>query len=338
MDRRRILVASDSFKGTYSSLEVAQLVKENLSEDEYEVDVMEVSDGGEGFCHALTEALGGEYVSLHVHDPLMRTIASSYGIKDETAIIEIAKASGLTLLQPHEYDPWNASSFGTGELLVHAIRKGCRKFIVGLGGSATSDCGRGMLEALCDIPEIQDCEFLIASDVQNPLCGPQGAARVFAPQKGADQALVERLEERTLMLGRELERNCGKNLMNTPGAGAAGGLGAAFLSLYNSHIQSGIDLVLDAQHFEERVRKADLVLTGEGRIDSQTLLGKAPYRIALRAAQVHVPCVALYGQMTLSPEEQAQSPWSGFHPVGQIGNFSTALHALFLPPYQSKTR
>lgn len=321
MRKKRILVASDSFKGTYSSLQVAKLVEEKLSKDEYEVDAMEVSDGGEGFCHALTEAVGGQYIPLTVHDPLMRPIRAFYGIKDETAIIEMAQASGLTLLKPQEYDPWNATSFGTGELIAHALKHGCRKVIVGLGGSATSDCGRGMLQALEGIAEIQECEFLIASDVQNPLCGPQGAAHVFAPQKGADRALVERLEERTRLFGRELEEKCGRSLVNTPGAGAAGGVGAALLSLGHTRIQSGIDLVLDAQHFDERVKKADLVLTGEGRIDSQTLLGKAPYRIALRAKEAKVPCIALYGQLTLTPEEQTHSPWMEFRQIERIGSF-----------------
>lgn len=323
MGRKRILVASDSFKGTYSSFEVARLVEARLPREHYEVDAMEVSDGGEGFCHALTEAICGEYITLDVHDPLMRPIRAQYGRKGTTAVIEMAQASGLTLLQPCEYDPWNATSYGTGELIAHAVRSGCRRLIVGLGGSATSDCGTGMLEALKGLSgELRECEFVVASDVRNPLCGPYGAARVFAPQKGADKALVERLEERAWLVGRELERTCGRRLLNSPGAGAAGGLGAALLSLDNAHVESGIDLVFDAQHFEDRLRLADLVLTGEGRIDSQTLLGKAPYRVALRAAEANVPCIALYGQLTLSPEEQTRSPWTGFR---QIDDWETFL-------------
>jgi len=313
MTMKKIIVASDSFKGTFSSLQIADLVRATLNPSRYDVRSFAISDGGEGFCHALTDALQGTYVKVGVHDSLMRPITAEYGVvASDTVIIEMAQASGLTLLQPHERNPWQATTFGTGELIAHAANRGYRKFIVGLGGSATSDCGMGMLQALEGVEGVDDCDFTIASDVRNPLCGPQGAAHVFARQKGADDLMIAQLDERALQFGQQLEAATGKRIIDVPGAGAAGGLGAALLSMRHVRMRSGIDLLLDMQQFDSHIEGAYCVLTGEGCIDSQTLQGKAPYGIALRAQKHHIPCHALYGRLELTAGQMHTSPWDRF--------------------------
>lgn len=308
---KKIVVASDSFKGTYASLEIAELVRSVLDANEYSIDAIGISDGGEGFCRVLTEAMHGQLFSVAVHDPLMRPIVAAYGVVDDTVIVEMAASSGLTLLHPSEYDPWNATTYGTGELIADALKRGYRKLVIGLGGSATSDCGYGMLQALEGMErELEDAQVTVACDVCNPLCGPHGSAAVYARQKGADDALIERLEERTRLFGIELEKRCGRRLMDIPGAGAAGGVGAALLSLPQAEMRHGIDVVLEVQHFDERIADAAAVITGEGCIDTQTLSGKAPYGIALRARRQGIPCIALYGRMELTEKELATAPWT----------------------------
>ena len=310
---KKVIVASDSFKGTFSSLQIAERVRATLNPSHYDVRSFAISDGGEGFCHALTDALQGTYVRVNVHDPLMRVITAEYGVVlSDTVIIEMAQASGLTLLRPDERDPWNATTLGTGELIAHAVGQGYRKFIVGLGGSATSDCGMGMLQALEGVDGVDECEFIIASDVRNPLCGPQGAAHVFARQKGADDLMIVRLEERALRFGRQLEAATGRRIIDMPGAGAAGGLGAALLGMNHARMKSGIDLLLDMQQFDRNIAGAYCVLTGEGCIDVQTLQGKAPYGIALRARKQGIPCHALYGRLELTEAQRQASPWDRF--------------------------
>ena len=308
--KRKVIVASDSFKGTYTSAQIGEMVASVLPSEEYEVKCLTCSDGGEGFCRCLTNACGGIYNKVLVHDPLGRIVCAEYGIIDnDTAVIEVAQACGLMHLKPEEYDPWNASSYGVGEMIADALKKGYRKIIIGLGGSATSDCGKGMLEALKGIGIIDECEFTIASDVTNPLCGKQGAAYVYAPQKGADAETVGKIEERTLRFGQYLEQISGKSIINLPGAGAAGGIGAALLTMNYVKMVSGIELLLDRQHFDEDLRNTDIVITGEGCIDEQTLNGKAPYRIAQIANNAGVPCVALYGRLKLSSDQLVLAPW-----------------------------
>lgn len=316
---KKIVVASDSFKGTFSSLQVARMVREVLDPQLYHVDAVGISDGGEGFCRVLTDALHGRYVSVSVHDPLMRPMQACYGVSGETAIIDVATASGLTLLKPEERDPWHASSYGTGELIRDALSRGYRHLLIGLGGSATSDCGRGMLEALEGWDdEITATTFTVASDVTNPLCGPNGAAYVYGGQKGADEQMKARLDERARAYGKELERRCGHAVIDLPGAGAAGGIGAALLSLPHTVVRRGIDVVLDAQHFDHRIADVAAVITGEGCIDCQTLCGKAPYGIALRARQQGIPCLALYGRLELTEDELASAPWTATAPISDF--------------------
>ena len=324
---RKIIVAIDSFKGCLTSAEANQAACEGIFDKMPEAEVVQVpvSDGGEGFLEAFQAAMGapspltfghipsgrGEIVEVNVKDPLMRTIVAQYLIKGDTAVIEMAKASGLTLLSPEERDPMVATSYGTGQLVVDAVRRGCKHIIVGLGGSATSDCGIGMLEAMHNAPlgdirrrlPKQECiihndvRFTIATDVTNPLCGENGAAYVFAPQKGATHEQVLALDARAKRFAEASAKHLGRDCQNMPGAGAAGGLGYAFLQYMNADCRSGIDLLLDTIHFDDLLRDADLVITGEGSADRQTLMGKLPFGILQRAKKQNVPVVLIAGRI-----------------------------------------
>ena len=276
-----------------------------------------VSDGGEGFMEAFRAAIGGEIVEVNVKDPLMRTIVAQYLVQGDTAVIEIAKASGLTLLSPEERNPMVATSYGTGQLVVDAVRRGCKRIIVGLGGSATSDCGIGLVRAISDsfakhgswddVRELDDVHFTIATDVTNPLCGENGAAHIFAPQKGASHDDVLALDARAKRFAEASAKHLGRDCQNMPGAGAAGGLGYAFLQYMNAECRSGIDLLLDTIHFDDLLQDADLVITGEGSADRQTLMGKLPFGILQRCRNVarnlqriqhhHIPVMLIAGRI-----------------------------------------
>ena len=300
----KIIVAIDSFKGCLTSAEANQAAAGGIRERILDADVTQipVSDGGEGWLEAFHSATGGKLVDVNVRDPLMRPILAQYLIHDDTAVIEMAKASGLTLLCPKERNPMVATSYGTGQLVADAVRKGCKHIIVGLGGSATSDCGIGMLQAIIDnfasqgswddVHVLEDVSFTIATDVRNPLCGENGAAHVFAPQKGATPEMVIELDERAKRFAEESALRFGYDRQMVPGAGAAGGLGYAFLQYLNADCRSGIDLLLDAVRFEERLTGASLVITGEGSADRQTLMGKLPQGILQRANDVPVVLIA----------------------------------------------
>lgn len=285
---KKIIIACDSYKGCLSSREVNEALAPNAV-------TLQMSDGGEGMLDAFLSAMGGERVTMHAHDALMRWIDADYGIVGSTAIIEIAQTVGLALIEPEQCNPMKATSWGVGEQIMHAYRRGIRHFIVGLGGSATSDCGIGMLRAMGDDWKKirRDATFVLASDVTNPLCGPQGAAHVFAPQKGADAEMVEMLDGRAkrfalasrkfFLAHAEISPCPGKNesgdKSEMPGAGAAGGLGYAFLQYFDAEIHSGADLLLDAMDFDHLIADAELVITGEGHSDRQTLMGKLPMKI-----------------------------------------------------------
>lgn len=292
----KFLVIIDSFKGCLTSAEANRAAAEGILSlmPEAEVIQIPVSDGGEGWLEAVHSAMGGRMLDVLVNDPLMRPIVAQYLINGDTAVIEMAKASGLMLLSPEERNPMVASSYGTGQLVADAVRKGCRHIIVGLGGSATSDCGIGMLEAIENLKlRIEnDVCFTIATDVRNPLCGENGAAHVFAPQKGATPEMVIELDERARRFAEESALRFGYDRQNVPGAGAAGGLGYAFLQYLNADCRSGIDLLLDAVRFEEQLTGASLVITGEGSADRQTLMGKLPFGILQRANNVPVVLIA----------------------------------------------
>ena len=315
----KIIVAIDSFKGCLTSAEANQAASEGILAKMPEAEVVQVpvSDGGEGFMEAFRAAIGGEIVEVNVKDPLMRTIVAQYLVQGDTAVIEIAKASGLTLLSPEERNPMVATSYGTGQLVVDAVRRGCKRIIVGLGGSATSDCGIGLLRAIIDsfakhgswddVRELDDVHFTIATDVTNPLCGENGAAHIFAPQKGASHDDVLALDARAKRFAEASAKHLGRDCQNMPGAGAAGGLGYAFLQYMNAECRSGIDLLLDTIHFDDLLQDADLVITGEGSADRQTLMGKLPFGILQRCRNVarnlqriqhhHIPVMLIAGRI-----------------------------------------
>lgn len=287
----KVIVAIDSFKGCMTSAEANQAAAEAFA-GMVEVVQVPVSDGGEGFMDAFYANMGGEIQEVIVSDPLMRPITARYLLRDDEAVIEIAQASGLTLLTPEERNPMVATSYGTGQLVADAVRRGAKHVIVGLGGSATSDAGIGMLNALKDIKELRDVRFTIATDVKNPLCGEHGAAFIFAPQKGATPSMVQQLDERARKLAEVSAQHFGYDRSGQEGAGAAGGLGYAFLQYLNAECRSGIELLLDTIHYNEIVKDASLVITGEGSADHQTLMGKLPMGILKKSGRVPVCLIA----------------------------------------------
>ena len=343
---KKIVVASDSFKGSLTSLEVAAGAEQGIHEvfPECEVVKVNVADGGEGTMDALRSTLGGQWVTVAAADPLGRPRNVSYVVLGDgnTAVIEMSAASGLPLLEPQEQNPMLTSTFGTGEMIVDALSRGCRRFLVGIGGSATNDAGMGMLEALgfrfidkdgkvlpgrgesmsevVDIdmshvsPEVKESEFIIACDVDSPFCGPRGAAYVFSPQKGADPQMVAELDAGMEHLAEVIVRTTGKDIRNIPGAGAAGGLGGGFLAFLNSRLERGIEMVLDAIAFDDIIRGSDLVITGEGRVDSQTLTGKTPYGIMKRAQKQNIRTVAIGGSVKLGDDDDV----SGFDSIWPV--------------------
>ncbi len=314
----KIIVAIDSFKGCLTSVEANAAACQGLMMYHPDAEVLQVpvSDGGEGWTEAFHAAIGGELVEADVFDPLMRPIKAVYLKNDRLAVIEMAKACGLTLLKPHERNPLLATSYGTGQLIVDAVKQGCQHFIIGLGGSATSDAGKGMLEALSDafsVPStpghfvagdlwksdvFQNLQFSIATDVNNPLCGPLGAAHVFGPQKGATLEMVEKLDERAKAFAQQSAQLFGFDYADEPGAGAAGGLGYAFMQYLHANRRLGIDLLLDTIHFDDLIKNAHCVITGEGASDAQTLMGKLPYGIMQRARQQNIPTALIAGKIS----------------------------------------
>jgi len=300
----KIVVAIDSFKGCLTSKEANQAATEGIKckFPDGEVTQVPVSDGGEGFLEAFHAAIGGELIEITVRDPLMRPVSAQYLLHDKLALIEIAQASGLTLLASEERNPMVATSYGTGQLVADAVRKGAEHIIVGLGGSATSDAGIGMLRALIDsfskhgtwddVEALKHVRFTIASDVKNPLCGENGAAHVFAYQKGATPDMIRQLDERARKFADVSARHFGYDRSEQEGAGAAGGLGYAFLQYMNADCKPGIELLLEAIKFHEIVNDADLVITGEGSADRQTLMGKLPMGILKQSGNVPVCLIA----------------------------------------------
>lgn len=323
----RVVVATDSFKGSLSSREVADAFELGLRDHTPDCEVVKVviADGGEGTTEALTESLGGRLIEVEVCDPLGRPIVARYGIVDDskTAIIELSSASGLTLLNTEERNPLLTSTFGTGEMIADAIQRGCRKFLVGIGGSATNDGGTGALRALgfrfldsessplvgggeildkiaaIDnshvIKELSECEFTIACDVTNPLYGEQGAAYIYAPQKGATPDMVEQLDRALRNFARVVEAFSNRRISDMEGAGAAGGVGGGFKALLNARLVRGIDMVLEAIEFDQIIEGCDLVITGEGKIDRQTIMGKAPSGVLATAREQGIPTIAIGG-------------------------------------------
>lgn len=304
LNKSKFVLAIDSFKGCLTSREANQAAAEGIKSicPDAEIIQIPVSDGGEGFVEAFHSAIDGDIIELTVNDPLMRPVVAHYLLKDTIAVIEIAQASGLPLLTKEERNPLIATSYGTGELIVDAVRKGAEHIIVGLGGSATSDAGTGMIRALVDaftkngtwddIQELEHVRFTIASDVKNPLCGENGAAHVFGPQKGATLEDVFTLDNRARAFAEASAKHFGYDRSAMEGAGAAGGLGYAFLQYMGAECKSGIQLLLETIHFDEIVKDSDMVITGEGGSDRQTLMGKLPVGILEQSADVPVCLIA----------------------------------------------
>ena len=300
----KIIVAIDSFKGCLTSREANQAAAEGIRSINPDAEIMQVpvSDGGEGFVEAFYSAIGGDIQEHTVNDPLMRPVVAHYLLRDTTAVIEIAQASGLPLLKKEERNPLIATSYGTGELVAEAVSKGAEHIILGLGGSATSDAGIGMIRALVDaftengtwddIQELEHIRFTIASDVKNPLCGENGAAHVFGPQKGATPEDVLTLDNRAKRFAEASAKHFGYDRSKMKGAGAAGGLCYAFLQYMGAECKSGIQLLLETIHFDEMVKDADLVITGEGSSDRQTLMGKLPVGILEQSSDAPVCLIA----------------------------------------------
>lgn len=324
----KIVLAPDSFKGTLSSLEVIQHVESVAHEHFPSLEIVKVpiADGGEGTVEALVLAAGGEYRIVQVTDPLGRKTKACYGVvNNKTAILEMAQASGLPLLSGNERDPMVTTTYGTGELIKAALDEGIRELIIGIGGSATNDGGLGAAQALgirfldkageevgfggqalsrvssIDTkgldPRIQECSITVICDVSNPLTGPAGATYTFGPQKGADAKKLEILEAGMKNYATVLAKHVGFDIENTAGAGAAGGLGAALLGFFGATLKSGIDTVLDFVQFDRLLEGADLVITGEGRIDGQSIFGKVPVGVAKRSKEKNVPVAAIVGSM-----------------------------------------
>lgn len=326
---KKIVIASDSFKGSLSSAEVAGAFAAGVRDVMSEVEIVSVpvADGGEGTVEMLVGAAGGEYVACEVTGPLGAPVTATYGIIEENgvpcAVLEMAQASGLPLLAADERDPLRASTRGTGEMIADAYARGCRRFMIGIGGSATNDGGSGMLRALgvgftdrfgAPLPEggaalenlaaidlsqartdILRCPFTVMCDVDNPLTGPTGASAVFGPQKGASPDDVAVLDRALANYGRMISDICGRDVVNAPGAGAAGGMGAAFMAFFNSRMCPGIEATLETVGFPRTIAGASLVITGEGRLDSQTLHGKAPAGVLAEGRRQGIPVIAIGG-------------------------------------------
>ncbi len=324
----RIVIASDSYKGTNSSREVGAHISRGILKvfPEAEITVVPVADGGEGTVEAVISATGGHIVKRTVKGPLGDPVEASFGISGNgIAVIEMAEASGLPLVPENKRNPGLTTTWGTGELISAALDEGCGEIIIGIGGSATNDGGTGMAGALgyrfldkngADIPpggkalsglasidpsdadpRIFKTKILLASDVNNPLLGEFGASAVYGPQKGADPQMVRDLETGLENLADITARDLGTDYRNTPGSGAAGGLGFGLLSYLNAHMQSGIEIVLDAVELDSKLDGIDLVVTGEGKLDGQSIYGKVPVGVAARAKKFGIPVVAVVGDI-----------------------------------------
>ncbi len=323
------VIAPDSFKGSASAREVAQAIADGLRTalPDASYDLVPMADGGEGTVDALVSATGGQIVKVKVTGPLGEPVDSFFGIlgNGTTAVIEMAAAAGLALVPPERRNPMVTTTYGVGELIKAALDAGCRRFIIGIGGSATNDGGAGMAQALgvrlldatgneigfgggalaklarIDAsgldPRVREAEFLVACDVTNPLTGPNGASAVYGPQKGATPEMVAKLDANLRHYAALIRRDLGVDVETVPGAGAAGGLGAGLMAFCHAQLRRGVELVIEAVRLPERVQRADIVITGEGRLDFQTGFGKVPYGVAQVAKRFGRPVIAITGQL-----------------------------------------
>lgn len=329
---KKIVIASDSFKGSLSSQEVADAFEKGVRDIIEECNIVKVpiADGGEGSVDALTTSLKGEYVYVEVNDPLGRRIKAKYGFIEskKTAIIEAAAACGLTLLNENERNPMLTSTFGVGEIIKDAINRGSKKLIIGIGGTSTNDAGTGMLQALgynfyniegkplngngknlenisyfADIKvnkSLKEIEILVACDVTNPLYGENGAAYIYAAQKGANKEMIKNLDNGLRNFATIVNKYNKSDFSFIPGAGAAGGLGFTLKSLLNAKLVRGIDIILELIDFDSIIKDSDIIVTGEGKIDSQTLMGKTPSGILNYGLRNNIPVIAICGKIDWS--------------------------------------
>jgi glycerate 2-kinase len=344
--KMKVIVAPDSFKGSISAREICSAVREGIIRifPDAEIKAVPLADGGEGTLENMVYSSNGSLIPINVRGPMGNEVTASYGIlgDSETVVIEMAQASGLPLVEPAERNPYLSSSFGTGQLIRHALDAGYRRFVVGLGGSATNDCGTGMLTALglklydkdgnilsegggylshlasfddseLD-PRIEESNFTIASDVTNKLCGPEGASYVFGPQKGATPEMVEHLDHALNHFADIVYKQKEVDIKEISGGGAAGGMGAALIAFLGASVMSGIDVIMKEIEFEGQIIGSDLIITGEGKLDSQTLSGKVIAGVSKIAKKHQVPVIALCGGVDLEP--------SKFNDLGVLSAFS----------------
>ena len=355
----KIVIAMDSFKDSLSSIEAGTAVCSGILRvyPDAKIKVLPLADGGEGTVEALTLGMGGELQSVEVTGPLNeQKVTAQYGIlrNKKTAIIEMAAAAGLTLLPSEKRNPLYTTTYGVGEILRDAINKGCRHFIIGIGGSATNDGGLGMLQALgwqmldsvgeavphnaiglerlaviddsTVLPALKECTFRIACDVTNPLLGQEGCSTVFGPQKGAQQNMIPIMDEWLQHYAELAKAKYPQANPQSPGAGAAGGLGFAFLTFTNAALESGINIVMKETQLEEQIAVADMVITGEGRLDGQSIMGKAPIGVAHLAKKHAKPVIAFSGCVTPEARLCNKHGIDAYFPIlRQVSTLSQAL-------------
>lgn len=342
-----IVIAIDSFKGSMTSMEAGKSAAEGIRRvyPDAQIQVRPLADGGEGTVEALTAGLGGKLVTIPVTGPAGLLVDCPYGIVEETktAIIEMSGAAGITQVTEAQRNPLHTTTYGVGEVIKDAIHKGCRRFIVGIGGSATNDGGLGMLQALgfdmldasgqpvsmfgkglADLaqistdhvfPELADCTFRIACDVTNPLCGEHGCSAVFGPQKGATPEIVQQMDGWLSAYAALAKNSFPKANPNHAGAGAAGGLGFAFLTFFNATLESGVKIVLEETRLSDYVKDADIVLTGEGRLDGQTVMGKAPIGVAQTAKEHGCTVLGFSGSVAKDASACNEKGINAFFPI-----------------------
>lgn len=343
----KVVVAIDSFKGSMSSVEAGCAAKEGiLAARDADVVVKPLADGGEGTTQALVEGLGGRFVHVRAAGPMGEDTDAQYGILEDgkTAVMEMAEAAGIVLAEKTGLNPWKASTTGVGQMILDAVKKGCREFIIGIGGSATTEGGIGMLQFLGYefydengsllapvfeslgkisriskekvLPALNECHFQIACDVTNPLCGENGAVYVYGPQKGVKPEEREQMDRQMQHYAQKTAEFTGKDYSKAAGAGAAGGLGFAFLSyLPNAELKPGIDIVLEAIGLEKELKDADIVVTGEGRLDFQTAMGKVPVGVAHLAKKYHAKVIAFAGSVTKDAGKCNEEGIDAFFPI-----------------------
>ena len=343
----KVTIAIDSFKGSLSSMEAGRAVRDGISRvyEDSDIHIHPIADGGEGTVDAIVSALGGEVRTVSVSGPLGENVDAFYGIikESKTAIMEMSSAAGITLIDESQRNPMNTTTYGVGQMIKDAIESGCRNFVIGIGGSATNDGGIGMLQALGfefldsdgnqistgakgledlriiktekSMKELSECRFSIACDVKNPLCGELGCSRVFAPQKGADEKMIEKMDKWLGIYADMTKEVLPESDKDIPGTGAAGGLGFAFMAYLGGNLVSGIELVMKESKLEDYIKNSDIVVTGEGRLDGQSHMGKAPTGVAGLAKKYNIPVVAVSGSVTGDAEICNEYGIDAFFPV-----------------------